>query len=133
MKSFRVRIPEFESQRFFSFLAYFFVLRENLNLSCFTRRFFLLFGACSIHLQTNLFHSTQSKHHTDAVQMQKIHNFFKQETGDRLTISLKQAKERTSTNVRGRQDTIERLMKQDQTKGEKPERSRTKESPTGRI
>ena len=71
-----------------------------MNFSCFTRRLFILFGACSIHLQTNLFHSTQSKHHTDAVQMQKTHNFCKQEQEDGLTISLKQAKGRTSTEAR---------------------------------
>ena len=66
----------------------------------FYAKFFFLFGACSIHLQTNLFHSKQSKHHTDAVQMQKIHNFCKQEKEDGLTISLNQTKERTSTEAR---------------------------------
>ena len=65
-----------------------FALREGL---------FFLFGACLIHLQTNLFYWRQSKHQTDAVQMQKIHNFCKQEQEDGLTISLNQAKERTST------------------------------------
>ena len=60
---------------------------------------FFLFGACSIHLQTNLFHSTQSKHHTNAVQMQKFHSFCKQEKENGLTISLNQAKERTLTKT----------------------------------
>ena len=42
----------------------------------------------------------QSKHHADAVQMQKIHNLCKQEKEVGLTISLDQAKERTSTEAR---------------------------------
>ena len=46
VESFRVIMPEFESQRFFFFLAYFFVLRENLNFSCFTRRLFF-YLACA--------------------------------------------------------------------------------------
>ena len=61
---------------------------------------FFLFDACSINLQTSLFHSTQGKHHTDAVKMQKIHNFCKQEKEDGLKISLNQAKEMTSTKAR---------------------------------
>ena len=85
---------------------------------------FFLFGACSIHLQTNLFHSTHSKYHTDAVHMQKIHNFCKKEKENGLTISLKEFNQGKST--------IERLMKRHQTKEEEPERSGTKGGPTGR-
>ena len=99
MGSFRAIMPEFEFQIFFFFLAYLFALRENLNVLRFTRRPFFLFGACLIHLQTNLFHWRQSKHHTDAVQMQKIHYFCKQEKEIVQTISLNQAKEMTSTKA----------------------------------
>ena len=42
----------------------------------------------------------QSKHHADAVQMQKIHSLCKQEKEVGLTISLDQAKERASTEAR---------------------------------
>ena len=42
----------------------------------------------------------KSKHHADAVQMQKIYNLCKQEKEVGLTISLDQAKERTSTEAR---------------------------------
>ena len=95
MESFRFRIPEFESQSFFFFLAYLFVLRENLNFSCFTWRLFFLFGACSIRLQTNP-KQTPCRCNADA----EIHNLCKQEKEVGLTISLDQAKERASTEAR---------------------------------
>ena len=67
----------------------------------------------------------QSKHHADAVQMQKIHNLCKQEKEVGLSISLDQAKERASTEAR--------VSLSGQTKKKEPERSRTKEGPTARL
>ena len=95
MESFRFRIPEFESQSFFFFLAYLFALRENLNFSCFTWRLFFYLARAQFICKR-----IEGKHHADAVQMQKKHNLCKQEKEVGLTISLEQAKERTSTEAR---------------------------------
>ena len=93
VESLRFRVPEFESQSFF-FLAYLFVLRENLNFSRLREGFFYFARAQFICKRI------QSKYHADAVQMQKIHNLCTQEKEVGLTISLDQAKERTSTEAR---------------------------------
>ena len=60
------------------------------------------------------------------MQMQKIHYFCTQEKEN----NTEPDKEKDSNQG---MSTIERLMKRDQTKEEKPERSRTKEGPTGGL
>ena len=94
------KLESLSSSLFFFPFSISFCSSRKLEFLMFYAMVFFLFGACSIYLQTNLFHSTQSKRHTDAVQMQKIHNFCTQEKEDGLTISLNQAKERTSTEAR---------------------------------
>ena len=70
---------------------------------------------------------TPYRYSADAKEIiRSVHNFCKQEKEDGLKISLNQAKERTSTMTGVSKSTIERLMKQDKTKEEKPELPRTK-------
>ena len=70
---------------------------------------------------------TTYQYSADAKEIIRIvHYFCKQEKEDRLKISLNQAKERTSTMTGVSKSTIERLMKRDKTKEEKPKLPRTK-------
>ena len=70
---------------------------------------------------------TPYRYSADAKEIiRNVHNFCKQEKEDGLKISLNQAKERTSTMTGVSKSTIERLMKRDKTKEEKPELPRTK-------
>ena len=78
----------------------------------------------------NSFAKTQSKHHTDAVQMQKHTKLL--QTGEGKWADHITEPDKGKDFNRGK-STIERLMKRDQTKEEKPKRSGTKEGPTGRL
>ena len=70
---------------------------------------------------------TPYRYSADALEIiRNVRNFCKQEKEDGLKISLNQAKERTSTMTGVSKSTIERLMKRDKTKEEKPELPRTK-------
>ena len=70
---------------------------------------------------------TPYRYSADAKEIiRNVHNFCKQEKEEGLKISLNQAKERTSTMTGVSKSTIERLMKRDRTKKEKPELPRTK-------
>ena len=78
---------------------------------------FALFSACWINCKR--MYSYQYSEDAKEI-IHNVHYFCKQEKEDELKISLNQAKERTSTMTGVSKSTIERLMKRDKTKEEKP-------------
>ena len=135
VERFKVIMAEFESQSFFFFLAYLFVLRENLNFTCFTRRLFFCLVRAQFICKRIYFIRRELNTIPMQCSMQKRSIAFanrRRKMGWQYHWP-RQRKTLQPMFVVGK-STIERLMmKRDQTKEEKPELSGTKEGPTGRL
>ena len=115
-------MPEFESQIFFFFLAYLFVLRENLNFLCFTRRLFF-YLACAQFIRKRIYFFRRK---ANTIPMQCRCKRFITKWADNIT---EPDKGKTSRHACHGADDEARP----ETKEGKPERSGTKEGPTGRL
>ena len=127
----RVRIPEFEYLSSFLLFSNLFFFQKKEFLLFYGKAFSALrvlnsFANESIALDA-MTKQTPFRYSTDVKDIIRSgHNFCKWETEDGLKILSNWAKEWTFTMIRVSKSTIEWLMKQDNTKEEKPEHPRTK-------